>query len=48
LIEVTNNGKPLEIKRAILVKMFLRGDLEKDIASLLEVSVQFVRNYIKS
>lgn len=40
LIEVMNNGKPLEIKRATSVKMSLRGDLEKEIASLLEVSVK--------
>jgi putative transposase len=45
LIEIISNGKPLEIKRATSVKMSLRGDLEKDIASLLEVSVQFVRKW---
>lgn len=45
LIEVMNNGKPLEIKRATSVKMSLEGYLEKEIASLLEVSVQFVRKW---
>jgi transposase len=45
LIEIMNNGKPLEIKRATSVKMSLRGDLEKEIANFLEVSVQFVRKW---
>jgi putative transposase len=45
LIEVINSGKPLEIKRAMSVKMSLKGYLEKDIANLLEVSVQFVRKW---
>ena len=45
LMEVINNGKALEIKRAMSVKMSLRGDMEKEIASLLEVSVQFVRKW---
>lgn len=45
LIEIMNKGKPLEIKRATSVKMSLRGDLEKEIASFLEVSVQFVRKW---
>jgi|WetSurMetagenome_2_1015567.scaffolds.fasta_scaffold631003_1 hypothetical protein len=39
LIEVMNNRKLLEIKRAISVKMSLKGNLKKEIASLLEVSV---------
>ena len=39
LIEVMNKGKALEIKRATSVKMSLRGDFEKEIANLLEVSV---------
>jgi putative transposase len=45
LTEVMNNGKALKIKRATSVKMSLRGYLEKDIANLLEVSVQFVRKW---
>lgn len=45
LKEVMESGKPLEIKRAMSVKMSLRGDAEKDIANLLEVSVQFVRKW---
>ncbi len=45
LKQVMDTGKPLEIKRATSVKMSLRGDLEKEIASLLEVSVQFVRKW---
>lgn len=45
LIEVINSGKPLEIKRAMSVKMSLRGYSEKEIANLLEISVQFVRKW---
>jgi hypothetical protein len=43
LMKIMNNGKALEIKRAMSVKMYLKGYLEKEVVSLLEVSVQFVR-----
>ena len=42
LIEVVNTGKPLEIKRAIAVRMVMTGWMRHDVAEALNVSVAFV------
>ena len=42
LLSLIETGKPLEIKRALAVRLSLLGESRSTIAEMLDVSVQFV------
>ena len=42
LLELIDTGKPLEIKRAVAVRMSMQGYSRQEIAELLDVSKQFI------
>ena len=42
LLELMDTGKPLEIKRALAVRMIMQGYSRSEIANLLGISMQFI------